>query len=172
MKTMTTVLLCVLMMTASLAIADQVRTDYDRSAPFYKYRTFMWDKYPQTANPWVNEWIVNAVDAELQAKGLCLVESDADLAVSASTPTCDKHQVGFFYAFLAGGWSWYHYWTPAEPSITVVEAFDADTLVVDVYETQTQRVVWWGWGTDTLSKNIKHLNRTVEQMFMGFPPGA
>src|SRR4051812_40299903 len=130
MKLKKTLLLCVLMLSTSIAIADHIadhiRTDYDRSAGFYKYKTFMWVREPQLANPWINEWIINAVNNELEAKGLCLVTSNADLAVSATTATCGTHELQTFYADLAGGWSWYHYWTPAEPSISVIEPFEGD----------------------------------------------
>src|SRR5262245_26417538 len=126
MRIIKTFLLCILMLSASGAIADYIRTDHDRSAPFYQYRTFMWAKEPQLPNGWVNEWIIRAVNEELEAKGLCLVRENADLAVSATTATCSE--VPTFYALLTGGWSWYHYWTPVEPATTVVEAFNADTL--------------------------------------------
>jgi hypothetical protein len=176
---MRTLLLCTLMLTGSLAVADHVRTDYDRSAPFYTYKTFMWVQEPQHPNPWMNEWIINAVNSELEARGLCLVKDNADLAVSAYTATtvrchgtCDNGLTKPFYAGLAGGWSWYEYWTPAEPAIMVVETFDTDSLVVDVAETQTQRAVWWGIGTEAISNHVKHVNRRVEQMFLSFPPGA
>jgi Domain of unknown function (DUF4136) len=170
MRTMKTPLFCALMLTASLAIAHHVRTDYDRSAEFYRYKTFMWINEPQSANPLMNEWIVNAVNAELEARGLCLVTSNADLGVSANTATCGNE---IFYAGLAGGWSWYYYWRP-KPSITVIETFDAETLVVDLFDTQKRRVVWWATGTETVSekaeKNVKHLNKAVERMFQDFPP--
>jgi Domain of unknown function (DUF4136) len=180
MKTMKSLLLCTFMLIASLAVADHVRTDYDRSAQFYRYKTFMWFQEPQLSKPWINEWIINAVNAELEARGFCLVKGSADLAVSAYTakaarcnPACNGGpMLNAFYAGLAGGWSWYEYWTPAEPFITVVETFDADSLVVDVAETQTQRVVWWGAGTEAISNHVKHVNRRVAQMFMTFPPGA
>jgi Domain of unknown function (DUF4136) len=182
MKTMRTLLLCTLiMLTGRVAIADydHVRTDWDRSAQFYRYKTFMWFQEPQLPNPWINEWIINAVNAELEARGFCLVKGNADLAVSAYTATaircnatCNNGMLKAFYAGLAGGWSWYHYWTPAEPAITVVETFDIDSLVVDVAETQTQRVVWWGAGTEAISEQVKHVNKRVEQMFLSFPPGA
>src|SRR5262245_26082395 len=120
MRTMKTPLLCALMLTASLAIADQVITDYDRSAAFYRYRTFMWINEPQSANPWMNERIVNLVNAELQARGLCLVTSNADLGVSANTATRENPKLDVFYGALTGGWNWYYYWKP-KPSITVVE---------------------------------------------------
>jgi hypothetical protein len=162
------------MLTGSIAIADHATTDYDRSAPFYNYRTFMWVKEPQLPNASQNEWIINAVNAELQAKGLCLVKSNADLAVSATTATCNCSQVESksFYAALAGGWSWYRYWTPAEASITVVEPFAGDALVVDVADIRAQRVVWWGAATETVSDHVKHINRRIAEMFVSFPPGA
>jgi hypothetical protein len=54
----------------------------------------------------------------------------------------------------------------------VVEPLEVGTLVVEVSDTQTQRVVWWGTRTETVSKSVKHLNKAVEKMFMNFPPGA
>ena len=56
-----------------------------------------------------------------------------------------------------------------KPSITVVEAFEAGSLVIDLFDIQAERVVWWATGTDA-EKNVKHLNKTVERMFENFPP--
>jgi len=168
MRTTVTLLLSALMLTASLAIADQVRTDHDRSAGFYRYRTFMWANEPQTPSSFMNEQIMNAISLELQARGMCLVPDHADLAVSVSTaPICNKKSE-FFYAGLPGGWSWSYYWTPL-PSTTVVEPFELDTLVVYLFETETNRPVWWGTATEA-EKSIDHLNRDVERMFEYFPP--
>jgi hypothetical protein len=165
-------LLCALMLTASVAIAHQVKADYDRSAEFYRYTTFMWLQEPQLTNSFMNEQIINAVNAELQARGLCLVTGNADLAVSAHTLMDENPKLKFFYADLAGGWNWYYYWTPT-PSVTVLETFEVGTLVVDLFDTQTQRVVWWTAGTEAVTekteKNVKHLNRAVEKMFRDFP---
>jgi len=165
MRTLKTFLLCALMLTASAAIAHDIRVDYDRTAEFYNYKTFMWIKGPELANPFINERIINAVNAELQARGLCLVTSNADLAISADTATSENN---IFYAGLAGGWSWYHYWAP-RPSITVVETFEPGTLVINMFDTQTRRMVWWATGTE-VEKNHGHRNKTVEMMFEDFPP--
>jgi uncharacterized protein DUF4136 len=168
MRTSVTLLLCVLMLTASLAIADHVTTDHDRSAGFYRYKTFMWVNEPQTPSSFMNEQIMNAISAELQARGLCLVTENADLAVSVSSaPICNKKSE-FFYAGLPGGWSWSYYWTPT-PSTTVVEAFEIGTLVVYLFDTQTNRPVWWATGTEA-EKSVGHLNRVIERMFEYFPP--
>jgi len=172
MRTMKTLLLCGLMLTASLAIADYVRTDYDRSAEFDRYRTFMWIKEPECANPCanplMNQLIFNAVNAELQGRGLSLVASDADLAISVTTATSDNNKSEVFYAGLTGGWGWYHYWAP-KPSITMIETFEVGTLVLNLFDTETQSVVWWATGTEA-EKSVRHLNKTVRKMFENFPP--
>ena len=168
MRTMKTLLLCGLMLTASLAIADYVRTDYDRSAQFDRYRTFMWIKEPECANPLMNQLIFNAVNAELEGRGLSLVASDADLAISVTTATSGTNKSEVFYAGLTGGWGWYHYWAP-KPSITMIETFEVGTLVLNLFDTETQSVVWWATGTEA-EKSVRHLNKTVRKMFENFPP--
>ena len=56
----------------------------------------------------------------------------------------------------------------------VVETYEVGTLVVDLFDTETKQVVWWGAASDTISnkpeKNEKHLNEAVEKMFKDFPP--
>ena len=50
------------------------------------------------------------------------------------------------------------------------------TLVVDLFDAKTKRLVWRGNSSDTLSnnpnKNIKNLDKDVEKMFKQFPPGS
>jgi len=180
MRTKGTLLLCALMLTASLAIADEIRRDHDRSAGFYRYKTFMWLDDPQFVHTWMNEWIIKAINDELQARGFCLVTSNADLVVSTATATITPCSSGpgcietfpskleMFYAGLPGGWSWTYYWTPL-PSKLVVEPFDLDSLVVYLSDTQANRVVWWGTATEAL-KDTNHLHRDIERMFEYFPP--
>jgi hypothetical protein len=172
MRMIRTLTLCAVMLTARLAMAHDIRADYDRSAEFYKYKTFMWVHEPQPAIPLMNDRIIKAVNAELEGRGLRLVTSNADLAVSAHTAPPENHKSDLFYAALAGGWSWYHYWVP-EPSITVVEVFEDNTLVIDVIDTQTQHPVWWAAGNEIVcDKSVKHINRAVRKMFEFYPPGV
>ena len=171
MRTIRTLTVCAVMLTARLAMAHDIRADYDRSAPFWIYKTFMWVQEPQPADRLLKQQIIEAVNAELEGRGLRLVTSGADLAVSANTATGANHKSDLFYAPLAGGWSWYHYWYP-QPSITVVEIFEDDTLIVNVADTQTQQPVWWATGNEIVcGKSTKHINRAVREMFEYYPPG-
>jgi len=162
-------ILCALLMVASLAIAQDIKTDHNHSVDFAKYKTFTWIKEPKTGNPLMKERIVDAVNRELQAKGLRLVASGADLGISANTATKEEHTLDSFYGGFPG-WRWHHYWDGP----VVVETYEVGTLVVDLFDTETKQVVWWATASDTISdkpeKNTEHLNKAVEKMFKDFPP--
>jgi hypothetical protein len=57
---------------------------------------------------------------------------------------------------------------------TTVENYKEGTLVVDMFDANTKKLLWRGNATDTLSdksdKNIKKLDKSVEKMFKDFPP--
>jgi len=50
------------------------------------------------------------------------------------------------------------------------------TLVVDIFDTNSKKLIRRGSANDTLSnnsdKNIKELDKGVNKMFKEFPPGA
>jgi hypothetical protein len=99
---------------------------------------------------------------------------DADLGVSANAATREQHTLtGFYDGFPGGwGWGWRTQWYGA-PVPTYVDTYEVGTLVVDLFDTQTKHVVWWGSASDTVSdkaeKNVKHLNDAVGKMFKHFP---
>jgi len=69
----------------SSALARDVKTDYDHHANFSRYRTYHWERV-KTSNPLWQDRIREAVDWDLQAKGLQRVESGGDLALTAVAP--------------------------------------------------------------------------------------
>src|SRR5947209_13130479 len=93
------------MLFATSSFAQQVKTDYDRSADFSRYKTYSWQKV-QTQDPlWVAR-IKDAVNASLTAKGLTLVESGGDIAVVAVEMTKNQQTLNTFYDGFGGGWRW------------------------------------------------------------------
>jgi hypothetical protein len=157
---------------ATASFAQQVKTDYDRSANFSQYKTYSWEKV-QTPDPlWVNR-IKEAVNAALTAKGLTPVESGGDLAVVALEMTRNNPTLNTYYDGFGGGWRWGGGFGNAT---TTVENYKVGTLVVDLFDAHTKQVVWRGSASDTLSdksdKNIKNLDKGIEKMFAHFPPSA
>jgi hypothetical protein len=157
---------------ATASFAQQVKTDYDRSANFGQYKTYSWEKV-QTQDPlWVDR-IKEAVNATLAAKGLTPVESGGDIAIVAMETTQNQRTLNTFYDGFGGGWRWRGFGGMGTAT-TTVDNYKVGTLVVDLFDPQTKTLIWRGSSSDTLSdksdKNIKNLDKGVQKMFDHFPP--
>jgi hypothetical protein len=159
---------------ATASFAQQVKTDYDRSATFSEYKTYSWEKV-QTQDPlWVDR-IKEAVNAALTAKGLTPVESGGDIAIVAMETTQNQRTLNTFYDGFGGGWRWRGFGGTGTAT-TTVDNYKVGTLVVDLFDPHTKTLIWRGSSSDTLSdksdKNIKNLDKGVQKMFDHFPPDA
>ena len=85
---------------STLAFAQKINTDYDRSANFSNYHTYMWEKSPHPARGFWDQRITEAIDKELQAKGLTKVDANPDVWVVYSNSIHDQKEViGSGYGF-------------------------------------------------------------------------
>jgi hypothetical protein len=160
----------VVLLAATASFAQQVKTDYDRSADFSQYKTYSWEKV-QTQNPlWVDR-IKEAVDTALSAKGWTQVPSGGSVAIVAIEMTKNQQTLNTFYNGFGGGWRW---GGGFGGSTTTVDNYRIGTLVVDLFDANSKKLIWRGSSSDTLSsksdKNIKELDKGVEKMFDHFPP--
>jgi hypothetical protein len=158
---------------ASASSAQQVKTDFDRSANFSQYKTYSWEKV-QTQNQLWAPRIQEAVNASLAAKGLTLAASGGDLAIVAIETTQNQQTLNTFYDGFGGGWRWRGFGGFGDAT-TTTENYKVGTLVVDLFDAHTKTLIWRGSSSDTLSdksdKNIKNLDKGVQKMFDHFPPG-
>ena len=160
--------------TASLAA---VKTDYDRTAEFSHYKTYSWGKV-HTQNPLWGDRIKTDVASALAAKGWTEVESGGDVSIMAMEMTKDHRTLNTYYDNFGGGWGWRRwgggFGDGFGTSTTTEETYRVGTLVVDLFDTNTKKLIWRGSASDTLSdksdKNIKTLNSDVQKMFDHFPP--
>jgi len=152
------------------SFAQQVKTDYDRSANFSQFKTYSWEKVQTQNQLWVDR-IKEAVSAALTAKGLTPVESGGDIAIVAIEMTKSQQSLNTFYNGFGGGWRWGGGFGDAT---TTVDNYKVGTLVVDLFDAHTKTLLWRGSSSDTLSdksdKNIKNLDKGVQKMFDHFPP--
>ena len=153
--------------------AQQVKTDYDRGTEtsVSTRKTYSWEKV-QTPDPlWVDR-IKEAVNASLTAKGLTPVESGGDISIVAMEMTKNNRTLNTYYDGFGGGWRWGGGFGNAT---TTVDNYKVGTLVVDLFDTKTKKLIWRGSSSDTLSdksdKNIRDLDKGVQKMFDHFPPG-
>jgi Domain of unknown function (DUF4136) len=160
----------ILLLLSTALIAADVKTDYDRSIDFSQYKTYSWEKV-QTQDPlWVDR-IKEAVNAALTAKGLTPVESGGDIAILAMEMTQNHRTLNTYYDGFGGGWRW---GGGLGNATTTVDNYKTGTLVVDLFDAKTKKIIWRGSSSDTLSdksdKNIKNLDNGVKKMFDHFPP--
>jgi hypothetical protein len=85
--------------------AQQVKTDYDRSASFGQYKTYSWEQV-KTKDALDVGRIKAAVNAALAAKGWTQVDSGGDVSIIAVEMTQDKQTLNTFYDGFGGGWGW------------------------------------------------------------------
>ena len=156
------------------SFAQQVKTDYDHNADFGQYRTFSWEKVKTQDALLVNR-IKDAVNGALTAKGWTQVESGGDVCILAMEITQNQQTLNTFYDGFGGGWRWRGLGGFGDAT-TTTETYQVGTLVVDLFDAKTKKLLWRGCSSDTLSnnsdKNIKNLDKGVEKMFRQFPPGT
>ena len=157
------------------SFAQQVKTDYDRSADFAQYKTYSWEKV-QTRDPLMVGRIETAVNADLASKGWKHVQSGGDVSVIAIEITHNQQTLNTFYDGFGGGWGW-RGWGGSGfgEATTTTGVYQVGTLVIDLFDGKTKNLIWRGSSSDTLSnnseKNIKNLDKAVQKMFQHFPPG-
>jgi hypothetical protein len=154
-----------------VAYAQSVKTDYDPSANFSAYKTYYWVTTDPTPNDLMNRRIITAVDQSLMANGWSPAPpSLADVAVSVHVATKERYTLQTFYDGWPPGWGFYGWGTATTQVIPFVEG----TMVVDLFDAKTKRLVWRGIATDTISsdpqKNAMKIEKAVEKMFKKFPP--
>jgi hypothetical protein len=158
--------------TVSLLVA-RVNTDFDHAADWGRYHTYSWITV-QAEDPLWNDRIKGAVNSELSAKGWQMVPSGGDASVSAYGSTHNQKSVQTWYDGFGGGWGWRRGWGGPDLATTTVENTPVGSLTVDIFDTQTKKLLWRGSTSETLSgkpeKNEDKLRKNVADMFKNFPP--
>src|ERR1700756_1671485 len=156
--------------------AQQVKTDYDRSANFAQYKTYSWAQV-KTKDALDVDRIKAAVNAALAAKGWTQVDSGGDVSIVAMEIARNQQTWSTFYDGFGGGWGWRRFGGGGfGEATTTTETYKVGTVVVDLFDTKTKTLLWRGTSSDTLSnnsdKNIKNMDKGVQKMFKKFPPDS
>jgi hypothetical protein len=163
----------------SAVLAQKVKTDFDRSVNFSSFKTYFWAKTdPIPTNELMNQRVIAAIDQWLTAKGWTKVpQGQADVAVVASVATQESKSLDTFYSGGMGGWGYYGWGGMGGTATTTVHTYVDGTMVVDLFDAKTKKLVWRGIATDSVSndpkKNAEKIRKAAEKMFKkNFPPGV
>jgi hypothetical protein len=152
---------------AATAVVAGVSVDYDRSADFPAFKTFAFKEGTPADNPFVQERIEAAIRRELEAKGLKMVEGDADLNVVTHVAVTVQTRVD-----VSGYGGRYRSWGTATAHVSEIPI---GNLMIDLVNASADQLVWRGIGSGTVSKkpekSEKKINKVVGKLFKDFPPG-
>ena len=155
----------------SLALAQDVTTNSMPGTDFGKYHTYKWvtvdgAQYP---NQILDAQIKASIDKQLATKGLTKTDSDnADLDLAYQTTVTQSKE---WNAYGTGGVRWGGGMGTATESV-----INTGTLVVDMYDPATKKLVWQGRATKTLDTNAKedkrqkNLDKATAKLLKNFPP--
>ena len=149
---------------ATQAIAD-VTVDWDRSISFPAFVTFGVESGTSLSNPLATLRIEQAVSAALVEKGLREDPAPALLVIVHASVEPSRSLNIESYKEGEGTW---------QTEAPEIRSIDAGTLLVDLLEASTRRLIWRGIATDTVTnnptRNEKPVPKALRRMFRKFPP--
>jgi Domain of unknown function (DUF4136) len=167
----------------------KVSSDYDKTIDFKRYKTFSIYDLKQTGsvNPANADKIVNALKKQMKEKGFVEDTQNPDLQINAVSILTTKEAVAMdapptnYYGY-GGAYRPYGYYGVgygygyAENPDTREKEYDfkQGTLMIDIIDTKTQKMVWQGVGNseiDTKPVNADEIiNYAVGAIMVSFPP--
>lgn len=165
----------ILLLSVSCLFAENI-ADYDHSVDFTKYHTYSWVSV-NVLDPLWKDRVTSAIDDQLAAKGWRRVAGGGDASISAVGSAYNERTLETWYGGGFGG-GWYHrgWWIGGGPGFatTTIEPVPVGTLHIDIFDSQSKKVIWHGMCSQTLAgdpeKNEKKLQKAVADIFKKFPP--
>jgi hypothetical protein len=152
----------VLLLAALPVAAATVRYDNDSSYHFSSPKTFTWVEKTKPEFPLAHPRIVKAIETQLAAKGLQAAAGGGDLKVDYHAVLANRTQIT--------EWGYRPGWGRSID----VQQYTEGTLVVDLIDAATDKLVWRGSATDVASDNPqaneKRINKAMEKLFKKYPP--
>jgi len=155
-------------------MAQTVTIDYDHSVNFLKFKTYTWGKVHAT-DPSVEDRVTIALNRDMGGRYMTEVAKGGDVTITAIEATQDKQEFTTFYDSL-GDFAWQRPWGSAGflDSQATLNDVPLDTLVVDMYDTKTHKLLWRGTVTEPVvkseDKNDQKIDKAVTQLISKYPP--
>jgi hypothetical protein len=167
----------------------KVQTDFDPAVDFSRYTTFavLEEAGDATAPGFWDTRIKTAMARTLAAKGWRQVDSpeEADVAVGYQLTTEERSS----YQTVSTGWGGYGYggwggWhdpymgVGMGTSATTERRYEVGTLIIAMFDVAQEQMIYVSTGSGTIDERQQtpeqaqaDVNKVVDQMLKGFPPG-
>jgi hypothetical protein len=155
-----------------------VTNDYDHTADFSQFHTYkivQLEQQYQALSQFNQTRVINAVNAQMLAKGFTQSENP-DMLVNITSILKNKQEIVANSYGYGGGYRPYA-WGGGNMSTTVnVQNYTAGSLIIEVANASTKKLLWEGIGNqdiDQPSSNPEQaINNAVQKIMASFPPGA
>jgi len=152
----------------------KVVSDYDKNVNFSKYKTYnvlQWDKEESARiNEFDQKRIINALHEQMQARGYKRVDSGSDISVNPFLILDAKEQTTAYtnhynmggYGYY-GGFGYYGFGPGYTMGTTTfhTEQYTVGTLIIDVLDNKTKRLIWQGIGKGTIKESRQDRDKNI-----------
>ena len=171
MRFATLAVMAILAILGTPAAAQDVTYDFDKSADFSSLRTYQWVPGTNLVDEFNHRRIVEAVDAQLQSKGLrpAGAGEQPDVLVAYYAGVRNEVEINGTAGYRVGG---------PRPVSARVEEVPVGTLIVNIFNAKTRGVLWRGVATKEIDvkanpeKREKNITKTTAKLFRHYPPST
>jgi hypothetical protein len=159
----------------SLPIVAQTPTiDYDHTVNFMKFKTYTWARVHAT-DPGVEDRITIALNRDMGGRYMSEVPKNGDVTIAAVEGSQDKQEFSTFYDSLGSDYSWQRPWGSGfMDSQATLGDVPVNTLVIDMYDTKTHKLLWRGTITGPLEGSQDKMNNAIDkevtELISKYPP--
>jgi hypothetical protein len=156
----------------TVAVAQQVSVDFDRSADFSMFKTFAWAAGTPVRDDLNHKRIIRAVEEQLTGKGMTKV------ALQAHPDALVAYHASFDKDLQITGSGWGPFYGAGRSMSARTQQVVVGTLVVDLTDASTRSIVWRGMAASDLNpaasvdKREKNIIKTAAKLFKNYPPSS
>jgi hypothetical protein len=172
--------LAAMVLTSTLAMAQDVTYDFDKTANFASYKTYTLKEGTPVGQKLIDDRIIGAIEAAMAAKGFTKAADNPDVVVVYHVAFDKQKDISTFSSGYGGGYGSYGYgwgggWGGGTTS-TQVRDILVGTLVIDIADAGHKQIVWRGMGTKEIDtqakpdKRDKSIKKAVDKIFKNYPP--
>jgi hypothetical protein len=161
------------LLVVSSAWGQEAYVDFDKEADFESYQTFIWVKSDEDlseSSPLWHDRVRNGITSRMVDGDMTELSGDAVPDVYVTYYASEKQvtrvvtdHMGYGYGgsyYRRGGGMNMGMTTSTSREIT----YDKGTLVIDIWDAKSEKLVWRGSTTDTISDNPKKMEKRLNKM--------
>ena len=173
-------IMATLAMTGAL-FAQNVSYNFDQSADFTTYKSYRWERHPQTidVDDLTLRQLGEAFEAQLAKKGLTKATTgQADLVIVYQLAVKQEKQITSYDTGWGYGPGWRRGWYGGGGGMTTASTttLSIGSVALDMYDAGKKQLVWRGMASKTLEPNAKpdkqqkNMAKTAEKLLKNYPP--